>query len=61
MVGSLGYSLPSIADVDPCSADTVRDGSVAVFAPHCAFQDPTAPEDAPMRQSIELRAFVFYD
>jgi len=41
--------------------DSIQDGSVAVFTPHCAFQDPTAPDDAPKRQSIELRALVFYD
>jgi hypothetical protein len=61
MVGSLGYSPPIIADEELCSADSIQDGSVAVFTPHCAFQDPTAAEDAPMRQSIELRALVFYD
>ena len=43
------------------SADSLQDGSVAVFTPHCAFQDPTAPEGTPTRQSIELRALVFYD
>jgi hypothetical protein len=32
----------------------------ARFAPHSAFEDPTAPADAPPRESIELRAFVFY-
>lgn len=43
------------------SFDSVQDGSVAVFTPHTAFQDPTTPEDAPPRESIELRALVFYD
>jgi len=41
--------------------DSVQDGSVAVFTPHTGFQDPTTPKDAPLRQSIELRALVFYD
>ncbi|KAF9476255.1 hypothetical protein BDN70DRAFT_185671 [Pholiota conissans] len=41
--------------------DSVQDGSVAVFTPHTGFQDPNAPADAPPRQSIELRALVFYD
>ncbi|KZV61497.1 hypothetical protein PENSPDRAFT_293360 [Peniophora sp. CONT] len=41
--------------------DSVQDGSVAVFTPHSAFVDPTIPPDAPKRESIELRALVFYD
>jgi len=41
--------------------DSLQDGSVAVFTPHTAFQDPTTPKDAPPRESIELRALVFYD
>ncbi|KAG7098139.1 hypothetical protein E1B28_000109 [Marasmius oreades] len=40
--------------------DSIEDGSVAVLTPHTAFQDPTTPEDAPHRESIELRALVFY-
>ncbi|QRV84342.1 hypothetical protein RhiJN_12358 [Ceratobasidium sp. AG-Ba] len=34
---------------------------VATFTPHTAIEDPTTPPDAPGRQSIELRALVFYD
>lgn len=30
-------------------------------APHTAFVDPQTPEDAPGRQSIEVRCLVFYD
>ncbi|KAA1477860.1 hypothetical protein DENSPDRAFT_885433 [Dentipellis sp. KUC8613] len=41
--------------------DSVQDGSVAVLTPHTAFIDPSTPEDAPLRESIELRALVFYD
>ncbi|KAF8064040.1 hypothetical protein FPV67DRAFT_1503302 [Lyophyllum atratum] len=41
--------------------DSIQDGSVAIFAPHTAFQDPTTPEGTPARESIELRALVFYD
>ncbi|KAK7025454.1 hypothetical protein VNI00_015982 [Paramarasmius palmivorus] len=41
--------------------DSIEDGSVAVLTPHTAFQDPTTPEGAPFRESIELRALVFYD
>jgi hypothetical protein len=38
--------------------DSVTDGR-ARFAPHSAFIDPTAPADAPPRESIELRTLVF--
>jgi len=41
--------------------DSVQDGSVAVFTPHTGFEDPTTPEGTPPRESIELRALVFYD
>ncbi|PFH51613.1 hypothetical protein AMATHDRAFT_142140 [Amanita thiersii Skay4041] len=41
--------------------DSIQDANVAVFTPHTAFKDPTTPADAPHRQSIELRALVFYD
>ncbi|TFL01328.1 hypothetical protein BDV98DRAFT_77439 [Pterulicium gracile] len=41
--------------------DSVQDGSVAVFTPHTAFQDPSTPHDAPYRESIEVRTLVFYD
>ena len=34
---------------------------VARFAPHSAFLVPDAPADAPTRESIELRTFVFHD
>jgi hypothetical protein len=44
-----------------CSYDSVQDGSVALFAPHSAFADPATPPDAPLRESIELRALIFYD
>ncbi|RXW11466.1 hypothetical protein EST38_g14389 [Candolleomyces aberdarensis] len=41
--------------------DSVQDGSVAVFTPHTGFVDPSTPSDAPHRESIEVRALVFYD
>ncbi|KAF9266183.1 hypothetical protein L218DRAFT_858584 [Marasmius fiardii PR-910] len=41
--------------------DSVEDGSVAVLTPHTAFEDPATPAGTPPRQSIELRALVFYD
>lgn len=39
--------------------DSETDGR-ARFAPHTAFDDPTAPPDAPPRESIELRTLVFH-
>jgi len=36
-------------------------GGVATVAPHTAFQNLDCPVDVPKRQSIELRALVFYD
>ncbi|KAJ7856701.1 hypothetical protein B0H14DRAFT_2752477 [Mycena olivaceomarginata] len=41
--------------------DSLQDGSVALFTPHTGFSDPNTPKDAPLRESIELRALVFYD
>lgn len=34
---------------------------IAVRTPHTAFIDPDTPEDAPGRQSIEVRCLVFYE
>lgn len=39
--------------------DSATDGR-AQFSVHTAFEDPTAPDDAVPRESIETRAFVFY-
>ena len=39
--------------------DSKIDGR-ARFTPHTAFDDPTAPRDAPPRESIELRTLVFH-
>jgi hypothetical protein len=39
--------------------DSRTDGT-ARFAPHTAFVDPTAPADAPPRESIEVRTLVFH-
>ncbi|KZP19612.1 hypothetical protein FIBSPDRAFT_955275 [Athelia psychrophila] len=41
--------------------DSIQDGSVAVMTPHTGFQDPSTPDNAPLRESIELNALVFYD
>jgi len=32
----------------------------ASFCPHSAFHDPSTPEDAPLRESIEARCLVFH-
>ncbi len=39
--------------------DSARDGR-ARFTIHTAFDDPTSPPDAPPRESIETRTFVFF-
>jgi len=39
--------------------DSRKDGR-ARFTPHTAIEDPTAPADAPPRESIETRCFVFF-
>lgn len=39
--------------------DSAEDGR-ARFTIHTSFDDPSAPSDAPIRQSIESRCFVFY-
>jgi hypothetical protein len=39
--------------------DSAIEGN-ARFAPHTAFVDPSTPEDAPPRESIELRTLVFH-
>lgn len=37
------------------------DESIAArFTPHTAFDDPAAPADRPPRESIEVRALVFF-
>ena len=40
--------------------DSLRDGR-ARFSLHSAFDDPTTSADAPPRESIEVRAFGFFD
>jgi hypothetical protein len=34
---------------------------VARFSPHSAFENSLAPANAPLRESIELRAFLFFE
>ena len=40
--------------------DSADDGR-AQFSLHTAFDDPTSPEDAAPRESIEVRALVVFD
>lgn len=44
-----------------CSYDSTEDPNIAVLTPHTGFKDPSAPPGAPLRESIELRALVFYE
>ena len=39
--------------------DSATDGR-ARLAVHTAFEDPTTPDDAPPRESIEIRTFAFF-
>ena len=39
--------------------DSLKDGR-ARFSLHTAFEDPTTPENAPPRESIEIRALAFF-
>ena len=39
--------------------DSKEDGR-ARFTAHTSFEDPTSPPDAPPRESIEVRALVFF-
>ncbi|KII85473.1 hypothetical protein PLICRDRAFT_178542 [Plicaturopsis crispa FD-325 SS-3] len=41
--------------------DTVQEDGTAWLTPHTGFEDPTTSAGAPLRESIELRALVFYD
>ena len=41
-----------------CSFDS--EPEAAVMTAHTAFVDPSTPETAPPRESIELRALLFY-
>jgi len=41
--------------------DSSTESGLSIFTPHTAFPDPSAPEDCLPRESIEIRALVFYD
>jgi hypothetical protein len=40
--------------------DSAKDGR-ARWGAHSAFTNPATPADAPTRESIEIRAFAFFD
>src|SRR5271168_52705 len=40
--------------------DSITDGSVSRWSFHSACIDPTAPDDAPCRKNVVVRAFVFF-
>lgn len=46
---------------DSHSQTVANNQGVAHATPHTAFADPQTPKDAPGRQSIELRALIFYE
>jgi hypothetical protein len=54
-----------VPDLQPAEAALIKcwdsDASVARFAPHTAFEDPTTPAGTPLRQSIEFRTMAFFD
>ena len=58
---STWISLRDFVDHRADSFDSLQDGTVAVLTPHTGFSDPATPADAPLRESIELRALVFYE
>ncbi|KAE9387881.1 hypothetical protein BT96DRAFT_927362 [Gymnopus androsaceus JB14] len=41
--------------------DSANDKSIVNFNAHSSFIDPTTPTDAPLRESIELRAMLFFE
>lgn len=54
-----------VPDLRPDEALLIKcwdsDASVARFAPHCGFDDPTTPPGTPPRESIEFRTIAFFD
>ena len=39
----------------------VSDHNYTSAAPHTAFEDPTCPDNAPARESIDIRSIVYFD
>ena len=57
----IGFNRSGFGLTRICSFDSRDDGKTAILTPHTAFDDPSKPEGAPLRESIELRLLVFYD
>ncbi len=54
-------SAGALARSDGQISDATDTGAPCTFSFHSAFEDPTAPPDAPDRWSIEVRCVVIYD
>ena len=54
-----------IPDLEPDEAVLIKcwdsEASLARFAPHTGFEDPTTPAGTPPRESIEFRTMAFFD
>ncbi len=54
-----------VPDLRPDEAMLIKcwdsDASVARFAPHTGFEDPSTPPGTPPRESIEFRTIAFFD
>lgn len=53
-------SAGELAQSDGAAADAANPDSPCTFSFHSAFEDPTTPDDAPDRWSIEVRCAVLY-
>ena len=54
-------SVGELARSDGAKADAATPDVPCTFSFHSAFEDPTTPEDAPERWSIEVRCVALYD
>jgi hypothetical protein len=54
------FGKSQLGEPDSSGYDSETDGR-ARFAPHTAFDDPTAPADVLPRESIEIRTLVFHE
>ena len=54
-------SAGALAQSDGREGDSARPNGPCTFSFHSAFDDPSTPEGAPDRWSIEVRCMVIYD
>lgn len=54
-------SAGALARTDGADGDASAPNSPCTFSFHSAFEDPTTPDDAPDRWSLEVRCAVLYD